>query len=93
MIMLLHKLDSWHTANIVYTFSKFSNIEIFKPQKTHATRSSFYMIVKDIQPMCEAFRLALHDWSEDWYTATCGGENGTGEAIPEPSEEKVLVST
>lgn len=88
--MLLHKLDSWHTAHTIHQFSKFSTVSLFKPDKSHKTRSSFYMIAQNVDTEAPAFKEALEQWREDWYRATCGGENGTGEASLEPEEGEVL---
>jgi hypothetical protein len=83
LVMLLHKLDTWQTANLLYTFSKFSNIKLFKPCNHHKTRSSFYMIAKNVDEKSEHAKSALKSWRENWYKATFGGEEGTGERMEE----------
>jgi len=90
LIMLLHKIDSFGAANILYTFSKFANVQVFKPRKKHATRSSFYMIATHVRPDSEPARVAVGEWKEDWWKATFGGEAGTGEPKDDPPESVVL---
>ena len=41
MIVLLHKVEAPDTVSLLYTFSQFSSIKLFKHSKFHATRSSF----------------------------------------------------
>ncbi|KAI9644464.1 hypothetical protein NHQ30_006485 [Ciborinia camelliae] len=89
LVMLLHKVDTWHSAFLLYTFSKFAKVEVFKPIRKHATRSSFYMIAKEINiNHPEAFK-AISGWKEDWYCATFGGPDQTGLPKEEPTDESV----
>ncbi|TVY54180.1 hypothetical protein LCER1_G004590 [Lachnellula cervina] len=90
LVMLLHKIDSFPAANILHIFSKFAKVEAFKPQKKHATRSSFYMIAKDVQAGHEAAKAVVEEWREAWWKATFGGETGTGEPKLDPPESVVL---
>lgn len=77
-IILLHKPDAWSTVKVLHTFDRFSKIKLFKPNKVHARRSSFYLIAKDVQPgQVEAIN-AIEDWKKDWWVANFGGEDGTG---------------
>ncbi len=84
--MLMHKADSWASALIMYTFSKFARVRTFKPTKKHQTRSSFYMIAQDVQPDHEFAKAALQEWKDTWWRATFGGKNGTGEMPEEPTD-------
>ncbi|TVY22745.1 hypothetical protein LHYA1_G008593 [Lachnellula hyalina] len=90
LVMLLHKIDSFPAANILYKFSKFAKLEAFKPQKKHGTRSSFYMIAKDVQPSHEAAKAVVAEWKEAWWKATFGGEAGIGEPKVDPPESVVF---
>ncbi|APA14883.1 hypothetical protein SS1G_14442 [Sclerotinia sclerotiorum 1980 UF-70] len=89
LVMLLHKVDAWHSAFLLYTFSKFADIEVFKPVKKHATRSSFYMIAKNIRVNHPEALKAIGEWQEDWYRATFGGPENTGLPKEEPTDETV----
>lgn len=69
LVMLLHKIDTWHSAYMLYTFSKFAKVEVFKPVKKHAARSSFYMIAKDIKINHPETTKAIDEWKEDWVSS------------------------
>ncbi|KAF4633576.1 hypothetical protein G7Y89_g4541 [Cudoniella acicularis] len=90
IIMLLHKIDSWGAASILYTFSKFAKVEVFKPTKKHATRSSFYLIAKEVRSGSEDAKKAVQEWKDAWWKATFGGEGGTGEPKQDPPESVVM---
>jgi 23S rRNA U2552 (ribose-2'-O)-methylase RlmE/FtsJ len=89
IIMLLHKIDSFAAAFILYTFSKFAEVTTFKPARKHGTRSSFYMIAKNVQPQHPAAVTALDDWKDSWWKATFGGEEGTGEVKEDLPQSRV----
>ena len=46
--MLLHKVEVWDTFQILYAFSGFASVQLYKPKKYHATRSSFYLIATNV---------------------------------------------
>jgi hypothetical protein len=66
LIMLLHKIDSWAAASILYSFSKFSKVQVFKPVKKHNTRSSFYMVAKAVNVESPAASTAVAEWKTQW---------------------------
>ncbi|EXJ89652.1 hypothetical protein A1O3_02719 [Capronia epimyces CBS 606.96] len=70
LIMLLHKVESWHTLQTLYAFSTFSTVRLYKPTKFHTTRSSFYLIATDVRPTCPAAKSALATWRALWKDAT-----------------------
>lgn len=70
LIMLLHKVDAWRTMKLLSTFEKFAEIELFKPVKCHGTRSSFYLIAKNVQPHSAEALAALREWKASWKNAT-----------------------
>jgi 23S rRNA U2552 (ribose-2'-O)-methylase RlmE/FtsJ len=78
LIMLLHKIEAWDTMELLYRFSKFASIQVFKPMKKHAIRSSFYFIAREVQPDGEAAKEAVGMWKQAWWNSTFGGENGIG---------------
>ncbi|KAL5330891.1 hypothetical protein ACEPPN_000416 [Leptodophora sp. 'Broadleaf-Isolate-01'] len=78
LIILLHKIEALDTMELLYTFSRFSDIEVFKPIKKHAIRSTFYLIAKNVQPDAEAGNVAVMAWKKAWWNATFGGDEGTG---------------
>ncbi|KAG9232170.1 hypothetical protein BJ875DRAFT_381358 [Amylocarpus encephaloides] len=62
----------------------FASVDVFKPVKMHGTRSSFYMIAKDVQPQAEGAVSAVKESKDAWRKATFGGEDGTGEKVDPP---------
>ena len=75
LIAVLHKPESLDTAEILHTFSSFSDITLFKPDKAHAKRSSFYMVAKNVQPHSLAAVEAVETWKEKWRVATLGSND------------------
>lgn len=78
LVMLLHKADNWGTAQLHHQFNQFSAIQLFKPEKRHNHRNSFYLVAKNIQPHTQAAQAAVSGWKERWRQATFGGPEGTG---------------
>jgi len=70
MIILLHKVDAWENVNLLYSFSKISSVQLFKPLKKHATRSSFYLIARSVQPGDDAAKRAMKWWKRTWRLMT-----------------------
>lgn len=81
IVILLHKAEACDTIDLLQQFKSFSEIELFKPIKHHAIKSSLYLVAKNVQPHAEAAQAALKEWKEDWYRSTFGGEKGTGEKL------------
>lgn len=78
LIMLLHKIEALDTIELLYSFSKFSQIDVFKPVRKHAIRSTFYLIAREVQPGAESAVSAVTMWKRAWWNATFGGKEGTG---------------
>lgn len=72
VVVLLHRLDAWDTIALLYTLSTFSTLELFKPEKKHAIKSSFYVVAKDVQSHCAALKIAVDGWKQEWRIATFG---------------------
>ena len=89
LIMLLHKADTWRNFLLLYKFSLFSDVELFKPARKHADRSSFYIVAKNVQPASLMAQVAVKGWRADWWRATFGGEDSTGGAETVQSDESV----
>ncbi|OQE68739.1 hypothetical protein PENNAL_c0147G00230 [Penicillium nalgiovense] len=75
MILLLHKLEAWDTVTLVYTFSQFSSVQLFKPKSGHAKRSSFYMVATGIQSQSDKALRAINRWKRIWRVATFGSDD------------------
>ncbi|KAJ3526636.1 hypothetical protein NM208_g11092 [Fusarium decemcellulare] len=74
MVILLHKLDSWRSFNLIHQFSKFSTVQLFKHPKNHKIRSSFYLVAKDIQADNKLVKEAIATWKELYRVTTFGME-------------------
>ena len=72
MVVLLHKVEAPDTMSLLYTFSKFSSLRLYKHSKFHATRSSFYMIATNIQRQHREVDVATGSWKKVWRVATLG---------------------
>ncbi|KAG0649712.1 hypothetical protein D0Z07_3592 [Hyphodiscus hymeniophilus] len=90
LVMLMHKVDSWASVNVIYTFSKFATLHLFKPKSAHATRSSFYLVARNVDVESPLAAAAVAEWKNKWYNATFGGPVGTGGDVPEPEDTVVL---
>jgi 23S rRNA U2552 (ribose-2'-O)-methylase RlmE/FtsJ len=88
LIMLLHKVEAWDTIKLLATISDFSDIQLFKPSKIHAARSSFYLIAKNVQPTSPAALAAVEKWKKTWRQATFGQP-----AMATPAEEDIREAT
>lgn len=79
IVVLLHKLDRWNTIRLLYILSNFSLLQLFKPKKKHALRSSFYVVAGRIQSESPQCRAAIAIWKEEWHIATFGSDVEYGE--------------
>ncbi len=77
-VMLLHKADAFDNIELLKRFDKFSKLMLFKPRTAHATRSSFYLIAKEVDPTHPTAQYAVEQWKKDWKKATLAGDEGTG---------------
>jgi 23S rRNA U2552 (ribose-2'-O)-methylase RlmE/FtsJ len=77
IVSRLHKVEALDTVNYLQIFSKFSSIQLFKPARKHASRSSFYVIAKDVQPQSPEALHAVETWKKDWAAATFNVEDAT----------------
>ncbi|CZT13822.1 uncharacterized protein RAG0_17314 [Rhynchosporium agropyri] len=89
IVVLLRKPDAWDVIHLLHRFNSFANIQLFKPYKKHAVRSTFYLVAKNVQPEAESANAALEQWKQSWSRATFGGDEGTGEKDPEMEVEAV----
>ncbi|KAI1760170.1 hypothetical protein GGR53DRAFT_526380 [Hypoxylon sp. FL1150] len=72
IVVLLHKMEKCDTVALLQTFSKFSSVRCFKPQKGHRIRSSFYMVATNIQSQHPNAVQAINTWKAAWKIATFG---------------------
>ncbi|RKF77597.1 putative s-adenosyl-l-methionine-dependent methyltransferase [Golovinomyces cichoracearum] len=81
IVVLLHKIDCWDSILTIRDFSDFSDIQLYKPPKAHKTRSSFYLIARNIDIEHEKAKRTLRFWRDQWWEATFGGEDGLGKKL------------
>ncbi|KZF23269.1 hypothetical protein L228DRAFT_237850 [Xylona heveae TC161] len=86
LVMLLHKVDDWNSAQILYTFSQFSRITLFKSSRKHKDRGAFYMIASNVQPGHPKAAAAVKEWQRVWRDATFGDKT-TGLLADSSAEE------
>jgi hypothetical protein len=70
MTVLLHKVEAWDTVQVLCEFNKFSNVSLFKSKKSHAIRSSFYMVASNVQSRSGDALKAISKWQNVWILAT-----------------------
>lgn len=70
LIILLHKLETWHSMMLIRSFCMFATVELFKPIKAHGIKSSFYMVAKDVRPHSAECKIALKRYKSFWHNET-----------------------
>ena len=70
LILLLHGADLYHNVKLIRFFDKISLLQLFKPVKVHAKKSSFYLVAKDMQPGRTVARATVFKWKQIWKDAT-----------------------
>lgn len=92
MIVLLHKIEALNTVRILYAFEKFASVQLYKPTRAHAKRSSFYMLATNIKTDCEEMAVAIGRWKRIWKTATLDTDDMYYKALEEsgPDIEDLL---
>ncbi|GAB7335927.1 hypothetical protein MBLNU13_g08175t1 [Cladosporium sp. NU13] len=74
MVVLLHRLEGLITLELLHLFAQFSSVQLFKPPRAHAKRSSFYMVATNVQVEHPEAVKAVRSWKHLWKIATFGGE-------------------
>lgn len=74
MIVLLHGLDSYKTVRLLWDFSRFSFVQVHKPQSkaAHQKKSSFYMVASYVNSSDPAALECIARWKARWKEATFG---------------------
>ncbi|KAI1109287.1 hypothetical protein F5Y14DRAFT_433151 [Nemania sp. NC0429] len=90
MLVLLHRIELWMNVLLLRTFCKFSSVQVYKPNTSHAKRSSFYMVASNIQSRHEDAIAAVETWKQLWKSATFDSEEECSplnrSLQPEPQE-------
>jgi 23S rRNA U2552 (ribose-2'-O)-methylase RlmE/FtsJ len=88
LVLVMHKPESFDTAEIIRTFTKCSSVRLFKSKTKHAITSSFYMVAMDVDTQSEAMQSAILEWKKQWEDATFQS-NGALSTCPRISEDQV----
>lgn len=70
LVLVMHKLESFDAADVIRTFSKCSNVRLFKSKRKHTITSSFYMVATEVNTQSEEIELAVVKWKRQWEAAT-----------------------
>lgn len=72
MIVLLHGLDSYRTVRLLWDFSRFSFVQVHKPQSkaAHQKKSSFYMVASYVDSSHPVALECVARWKAKWKAAT-----------------------
>lgn len=73
IVVLLHKSHAWNSIELLYEFSKFASVRLFKPTRIHSIRSSFYMIATEVNPAHDSAKAAVEKWKSEWRDVTFHG--------------------
>ncbi|KAJ0412963.1 hypothetical protein BJY00DRAFT_297629 [Aspergillus carlsbadensis] len=91
MVVLLHKVEALDSLNLLHTFEKFAAVRLYKHPKTHAKRSSFYMLATDIRADSEEAATAIETWKRTWRVATFGTDEMYREALLEERSDVAVL--
>ncbi|KAF5610985.1 methyltransferase family [Fusarium subglutinans] len=72
MVILMHKLDSWRSFDLIHQFSKMATVKLYKHHKHHKIRSSFYLVAKNIQAESAFAKEMVAMWKQTYKIATFG---------------------
>lgn len=75
LVALLHRINTVRSFKIIHLFYKFSQVQLFKPAKSHKMKSSFYLVAKNIRPDEKAYAEAMTHFRQLWDHATYGTGN------------------
>ncbi|KAI9698796.1 MAG: hypothetical protein M1836_003906 [Candelina mexicana] len=87
LYMLLHNIQNGDTIRLLSQFSRFCEVSVFKPTRWHTSRSSFYLIAKQIQTESEDLQMFVKTCKQAWTDATL--ENKVTEVTKE--EVRILL--
>jgi 23S rRNA U2552 (ribose-2'-O)-methylase RlmE/FtsJ len=79
IIALLYKSHKWRTFSLLQMFSKFSDIQLFKPKRFYAKKSSFYLVAKNVRPESQDAIDAVGKFARSWARGTLLDATGPSE--------------
>lgn len=72
MVILLHKLESWASLQLLQQLHRISKLQLFKSSRYHATRSSFYAVATKVQSGHQLAVQMVVTWKQQWRVSTFG---------------------
>lgn len=91
MVILLHKLESWTSLQLLRGLHQFSQLQLFKSSKHHATRSSFYAVARNIQSEHPLATQMVATWKQQWRVSTFGTAEEYREAFHETESDAIAA--
>jgi 23S rRNA U2552 (ribose-2'-O)-methylase RlmE/FtsJ len=88
LVLVMHKPESFDTAEIIRTFTKCSSVRLFKSKTKHAITSSFYMVAMGVDTQSEEMQSAVVKWKKQWADATFQSDEALS-TCPHASEDQV----
>lgn len=70
MIVLLHRINNVRTFRLINLLHECSSIQLFKPPKSHAIKSSFYLLASNVQSESQACLNAMAMFKHIWEHTT-----------------------
>lgn len=70
MAVLLHKAHAIRCFRLIHTFHQFSQVQLYKPSRSHRARSSFYMVAKDVRSDSAQALSAMESYRVSWLENT-----------------------
>ncbi|KAF4436410.1 AB hydrolase superfamily [Fusarium acutatum] len=90
MVILMHKLDSWRSFDLIHQFSRMATVKLYKHYRHHKIRSSFYLVAKNIQAESAFAKEMVAMWKQRYKIATFGTDEEYAE-MHRVTRETVLV--
>lgn len=91
MVILLHKLESWVSLQLLQQLHQFSKVQLFKSSKYHATRSSFYAVATEVQSGLPLAVQMVARWKQQWRVSTFGTAEEYRAAFEETESDAVAA--
>lgn len=66
IVLLLHRVESWQTVCILNIFNQVSDIQLYKPPRIHAVKSSFYLVARNVNLEHALVKTSISYWKDLW---------------------------
>jgi hypothetical protein len=64
LVLVMHKPESFNTAEVIRTFTKCSSVRLFKSKTKHAITSSFFIVAMEVDTQSEEMQSAVVKWKK-----------------------------